>query len=61
MPDCCVFIVIFVVRIIHQYDELLILDDDDFDIKPYYPNNLVKTNFKNTFVRFDCVLYRFYG
>lgn len=29
------------------YDELLILDDDDFDIKPYYPNNLVKTNFKN--------------
>lgn len=24
MPDCCVFIVIFVVRIIHQYDELLI-------------------------------------
>ncbi len=24
MPDCCVFIVIFVVRIIYQYDKLLI-------------------------------------
>lgn len=32
----------------------IILDDDINDIKPYFPNNLVRTNFKTGFTE-DCL------
>lgn len=28
------------------YENIIILDDDIFDIKEYFPNNIVRTNFK---------------
>lgn len=29
-----------------SYENIIILDDDIFDIKEYFPNNIVRTNFK---------------
>ena len=35
------------------YTDLIILDDDIFDIQDYFPNNLVKTDFKTGLTKYN--------